>query len=388
VLVPAHSSARFAPNSRVLTIDESGRALPRKGTAQADEAAWLDQARMPGRGTAWESMVRFALLDLRVLLLDGGALVAGWPDPWRYVWPRDASFAAAALTAVDHADDAVRILRFLQDVQSPDGGFQARYLPDASGPPDRRGIQRDGTGWVLWAMRRIVESVPGSKAAGILSQLGPLRQRCTKAVVAMVSNSRALPPVSPDYWEVPETVLTLGTAAPVYLGLRSARRLCTLAGETARAEALAPMEARVSEAVRRGFGPGYPRHMTGDDNDASVAFLLPPFTSAPDGDLLTAFTRAESAMHRPAGGLAPGTGWKNDGISWTAETALFGLVHAALGQDERATRCLDWLNRHRTSYGALPEKVLWDGSPAGPAPLAWSAALVVLTAGELSARTS
>jgi GH15 family glucan-1,4-alpha-glucosidase len=44
---------------------------------------------------------------------------------------------------------------------------------------------------------------------------------------------------------------------------------------------------------------------------------------------------------------------------------------------------MDWLDAHRTRWGSLPEKVLADGAPAGPAPLAWTAALVVLTAAQL-----
>jgi GH15 family glucan-1,4-alpha-glucosidase len=53
------------------------------------------------------------------------------------------------------------------------------------------------------------------------------------------------------------------------------------------------------------------------------------------------------------------------------------------GRPQVATRWLDWLDAHRTRWGSLPEKVLADGAPAGPAPLAWTAALVVLTAAEL-----
>jgi len=41
------------------------------------------------------------------------------------------------------------------------------------------------------------------------------------------------------------------------------------------------------------------------------------------------------------------------------------------------------LSAHRTPDGALPEKVLADGSPAAVAPLAWTAATVVLTAATL-----
>jgi glucoamylase len=92
-------------------------------------------------------------------------------------------------------------------------------------------------------------------------------------------------------------------------------------------------------------------------------------------------------MRRPAGGLAPGEGWKDDGISWTPETALFALAAAATGDRPAAERYLAWLEAHTTAHGALPEKVLSDGSPAGPAPLAWTSALVVLTAHELEAPT-
>ena len=46
---------------------------------------------------------------------------------------------------------------------------------------------------------------------------------------------------------------------------------------------------------------------------------------------------------------------------------------------------LDWLDRHRTPAGSFPEKVLADGRPASVAPLAWTAAAVLLTADTLAA---
>lgn len=39
---------------------------------------------------------------------------------------------------------------------------------------------------------------------------------------------------------------------------------------------------------------------------------------------------------------------------------------------------LGWLATHRTGAGSLPEKVLFDGRPAAVAPLAWTAANVLL----------
>jgi GH15 family glucan-1,4-alpha-glucosidase len=86
---------------------------------------------------------------------------------------------------------------------------------------------------------------------------------------------------------------------------------------------------------------------------------------------------------RPAGGLAPGSKWKNDGISWTPETALVAYTAAMSGRPEISARWMDWLDDHRTPRGSLPEKVLATGATAGPAPLAWTAALVVLTTAEL-----
>ena len=84
-----------------------------------------------------------------------------------------------------------------------------------------------------------------------------------------------------------------------------------------------------------------------------------------------------------AGGLAPGAGWKQDGISWTPETALVAYTAAMSGRPSTAEHWMDWLNTHRTEAGSLPEKVLATGTPAGPAPLAWTASLVILTAAEL-----
>jgi GH15 family glucan-1,4-alpha-glucosidase len=143
---------------------------------------------------------------------------------------------------------------------------------------------------------------------------------------------------------------------------------------------VAARAAALERAIHRAFGPGgYPRYLDDAASDASLAFLLPPFAPRCTPDVLGAWRRAREAMRRPAGGLAPGAGWKNDGISWTPETALFALTAAATGDRAGAEQALNWLDRHRTGHGALPEKVLSNGDPAGPAPLAWTAALVVLT---------
>jgi GH15 family glucan-1,4-alpha-glucosidase len=45
---------------------------------------------------------------------------------------------------------------------------------------------------------------------------------------------------------------------------------------------------------------------------------------------------------------------------------------------------LRWLDEHRTREGSLPEKVLSNGTPAAVAPLAWTAATVLIALDELT----
>lgn len=88
-------------------------------------------------------------------------------------------------------------------------------------------------------------------------------------------------------------------------------------------------------------------------------------------------------MQRPAGGLAPGASWAEQSLSWTPQTTLYALAAAHNGEHELALKWLAWVDDHRTPLGAIPEKVSPDGSPAAVAPLAWSAAVVVLTVAQL-----
>ena len=112
--------------------------------------------------------------------------------------------------------------------------------------------------------------------------------------------------------------------------------------------------------------------------------LLPPFAYSADPAVIGAVHRYARQAIRPAGGLAPGVGWKSDGVSWTPETALVAYTAAASGDLTTATRWRDWLAGQAKDWGSLPEKVLPDGKPAGPAPLAWTAALFILTEAELA----
>ena len=238
----------------------------------------------------------------------------------------------------------------------------------------------DTIGWLKLGMTSLVLQVlaDGVPAADLRDRLGAPLARAASRLLGITDTPSHLPAASPDYWEVAETVLTLGTAAPVLLGLEAATALARagidLGGP---AHALAERAAAVRSAMERNFAPAWGRHLQRDDVDAAIALVLPPFTR-PLAGARTVRQTAAARMHRPTGGLAPGAGWRDDGISWTPETALMAWSALALGMEEEGTRLLAWLEAHRTAAGALPEKVLADGAPAGPAPLAWTCALILL----------
>lgn len=361
-------------------------------TARAQDAAaasraWLASGVVPGVDGPFAALGEAALLDLRALTLDDGAALAAASPKWRYVWPRDASFTAAAFARTGHVDDARDVLGFLARVQEDDGSFHARYLPDGSGVPDDRGLQSDGVGWALWAADVVLEEAPAAERREVAAELGPLVDAATDHALSLVDGEDPLPPPSSDYWEVEPTALTLGTAGPLLAGLEAAADVYAAAGDTARATDATLGAARLRMAVERSFGSqGYPRHVTGGAHDASTAFVLPPFQPEPLAGADAAWRASVTEMLRPAGGLAPGAGWREDGISWTPQTTLYALAAASSSDPEDradAREWLRWVDDHRTASGAIPEKVLADGSPAAVAPLSWSSALVVLALVEL-----
>ncbi len=363
------------PRSRVLvSAGAAGQALAK------EQREWLAAGSIPTAPAGLQDMVDTALLDIKTLLLPNGAAVAGWSESWRYVWPRDASTIAVALSRTGHVDDALLVMKFLQRQLPPDGRFKPRYRPDESGVPDDRPEQTDVSGWVLWAVAQMLDDVPaGPEQVKLLTELRQLIDGCTRAALQITNRPGGLPEPSNDYWEIRDVRLSLGTAAPLAFGLEAAIKLQAVLGNAELSRAAQERTTLLRASIDQKFGvDGYPRYLGGNDSDAAIAFLLPPFTERADPTIVKAWRAAARQMLRPAGGLAPGAGWKNDGISWTPQTALFALTAASVGDRPTAVHWLTWLSNHRTGYGALPEQVLSDGALAGPAPLSWTDAFVLL----------
>jgi glucoamylase len=395
--VPARLGGQFEPDSSILltargtylALEEPTLPTPAESAcvAVAERSAhdWLQAGLVPGATAAQRSLATRALLDLRLGVRPNGAVVAGWRSGWEYVWPRDSSWVAVALSDTGHPAMAYRILRFLQRIQAGNGIWAARYLPDGSGPVrDGRPAELDADGWVPWAVWSwaVTQQLrPGSPSRRDLTLLWPMVTRAADAASRSLTQD-GLPGPAMDYWEVSVQV-TLGTAAPLLVGLRAAADLAAdIGGATATSDGRrwAAAAARLARAITATFGwTGYQRlPEAGSGADAAVTFLGPPFAE-PNPGVLNAARTAQRALVVPNGGLQPGTTWPGTpDVAWTAETAFFALFDAATGQHGRAAALLDWLAAHTTKLGSLPEQVNSAGRSAGLAPLSWSDAVTLL----------
>ncbi|HET7479248.1 MAG TPA: glycoside hydrolase family 15 protein [Rubrobacteraceae bacterium] len=360
-----------------VTVDSED---PGARAASEESRAWLERGTVPGRTREERRMAERALLDLRLLTQPNGAALAAPTRGWHYVWPRDASWTAAAFAATGHREESYRILRFLAEAQEDDGGWEARYRADGAPVLDGRPAQLDAVGWFPWAVWYWSRDAGGERSAGARTRaLWPAVRAASDTASASLGPD-GLPPGGPDYWETATWRPNLGTAAPLRTGLRAAASLADELGHPEDARRYANAAARLDLAIDREFAPhGYPRTTDpGSGADAAITFLAPPFAPF-EPEVNRAVERAEERLAVPNGGLLPGENWPQDPtVAWTPETALFALSAAASGDEERAGRHLGWLMDHRTSLGAFPEKVNGEGEPRAAAPLGWTSAAVLL----------
>jgi GH15 family glucan-1,4-alpha-glucosidase len=289
------------------------------------------------------------------------------------VWPRDASFTAAALAVTGHRREAGAILGFLAGTQRADGTWPARSHPDGRPVEDGRPAQLDAAGWVPWAAWLATDQGRDTRLA---ARLWPMVRAAADHAAAAVGPD-GLPPAGPDYWERRERAPTLGTAAALLAGLRAATHLAG-PGSEGRRDTWAGAAERLRQGVAGRFGPaGYQRHPAGGGPDAAVTWLGPPF--GPPDPAVARAVRATWRRLTVAGGAVPGRPWLGSD-PWTPATASFALAAMASGDTAAAEARLAWLLGHRTALGAFPERVgRGDGAPRSVAPLAWTHALVLLT---------
>ncbi|MGI8650317.1 MAG: glycoside hydrolase family 15 protein [Rubrobacter sp.] len=367
----------FAPDGADAPVtaspdDEEGTDAALKVAAR--DRAWLDSGLVPGGSEPEREIAARSLLNLRLLTRANGASLAALDDRWDYVWPRDASWASAALAATGYHEESYEILEFLARTQRDDGTWEARYHEDGSPVLDGRAYQLDASGWFVWAVWFYKES--GGEGT---EKLWPEVERAASAAAVSLGRD-GLPPGGADYWEIRTVRPNLGTSAALLTGLRSASDLAERLGHDVEAVRYTEAAHRLDTAIDRDFAPnGYTRTAwPTSGRDAAVTFLAPPF-APPDKSILEEVRATEAVLTAPNGGILPGERWPQEPtVSWTAESAFFMLAAASSGDERRADRWLRWLAAHRTELGAFPEKVDADGSPKAAAPLGWTDATVLL----------
>jgi GH15 family glucan-1,4-alpha-glucosidase len=384
VVPPGSAFRRIADTPYLDPASGESPGAYRPSPADVDAArARLAGAQLPTAHGCYAEMARTAVVDIDALTFPTGAVVAAASPYWRYVWPRDAGFVAAALTLVGHAEDARRVLQYVGDMQERDGTWQARYLPDASGQvPDDRGLQLDGLGWTLWASWLWVRI-----GAGDPKHLADTTAAATRAALGCLDTVTGLPGAAQDYWEMDLDEVTLGTAAPVLLALRCGGDLAAELDQHELADRAGEAAGRLESAIHGIFGPhGYQRRAGGTGGrDASIAFLLPPFAPG-DSVVRAAWRDAVEATKLPNGGVRPGEEWPDLATAWTPQVSLHALTAAVTGDTALAHRLLSWLDVRRTRLGSLPEKVTAEGRPAAVAPLGLTGATVLLALLNLDGR--
>lgn len=391
----AVEGAKFVPYTTVLRLSDGQlRYLPDGTTTpvtvpaddpgalaeMAEARDWLESGSIPGRTEPERQIAARALLDMRLLLQSNGAIAAAWWRIWQYSWPRDGSFAAVALAETGHPEEALSILHFLQEVQRPDGTWEARYQLDGSPVQDGRRWQLDGNGWVAWAAWSWYHAAPPAQRTKKARALWPMVAKAADYAAGSLQEN-GLPELSPDYWENAVDAPTIANSAALLAGLRAAADMGAQLGRRDEALRYDAAARRLEAAVHAEFGPyGYPRTTRPDAGaDSLVTAMMPPFVEEVPA-VRKAVVHAEQVLTLPNGGILPGEDWRGSPFdAWTPETGMFALAAAATGRDAEADRWLGWLYAHRTTLGSFPEKVRADGQPLSVAPLAWTGAIVLLS---------
>jgi GH15 family glucan-1,4-alpha-glucosidase len=240
---------------------------------------------------------------------------------------------------------------------------------------DGRPRQLDAVGWTPWAVWSWWQS-SGDRA--VLRELWPMLTRAADAALDAIQ-ADGLPRPSADYTEQPQSRPTLGIAAPLLLGLRSAADLADALGDEPARQRWSAAARRLDTAIGATFGrTGYRRHPDGGAGaDCAIAFLSAPLAPLADNSgVRSALANDEHELLMASGGLRPGDMPHVRDTAWTTSTALFALADA--GNDRAFHHWFSWLAAHRTGLGELPEKVSPDGRPASVAPLGWTDAILLL----------
>jgi GH15 family glucan-1,4-alpha-glucosidase len=337
-----------------------------------------------------------------------GAYVASPRFPvYRFSWLRDGAFIADAMSRAGQVASAeaffgwcARVLTTratrIEDLIARAGRGEAiattdflhtRYTLDGDEATDEWwNFQLDGYGAWLWALaahvRRHARAVAAVRGGAILS---------ARYVATFWTHPTY------DWWEEHASHRHTSTLAAMWAGLQGACQVLDLPADVTAAVAAATNGIRdtvMADAAARGR---LAKWLEGDAVDASLLAVAVPFgLLAPDHPHMQATLSAIETDLAHAGGVHR---YLADtyygGGEWLLLSGFLGWYYARLGRRDEARAELDWIVRHASGAGELPEQVedhlLAPGARAawldrwGPvaSPLLWSHAMYLTLALEL-----
>lgn len=337
---------------------------------------------------------------IRDAALENGAIVAANTDKqyfpreagnYRFVWPRDASFAALAGERLG-LPIADRFFRWL--TERPEDFAKDRLLFSNYSTNGRVGsmghmFQPDQMGTVLWAIHRFVAG-----DAGRAESYRTLIERLADGLLAAWNTSFFLPNTV-DLWEDSfrqtssrvENNFSYSLAACAR-GLLNAHDLFP---NKLWKQAALQMTKQLNSAYdkKRGYFLRNRGKISDPNVDASVVGLAWPFeiVEANDERMLTTIEMIERTLVVDGGVHrfqfdyfdSEGSAWEGGG-AWPVLNCWLAIVLNRAGDREKALAYFSWVVDHVEQY--IPEQIFPDFR-VGISPLVWSHAMFVLAADEL-----
>lgn len=366
-----------------------------------------------------------SLLIIRTQTDKAGAIVAANDsdiikfnkDTYTYMWPRDGSLVAMALSDTGYEAIVRDFLFFCEKLITKDGYVLHKYNPDGSVGSSwhakiKNGeiqlpIQEDESALILLALQKYHENFENIEVVqklydGIVLKIG-------KFLTKFVEEKTGLPLPSYDPWEEHRAVFTYTTSC-TYAGLKAATELAEETGHYSDAKRFDEYAERIKKAICTYLYSEkdqrfYKRVMVRDGKiteedstiDASLSFIWKMGVLPVDDPRVDNTMQAISdhlRVHSEIGGIARYTGdayhFDFEHVSWnevpgnpwiitTLWEADYRMMRAKSRKDlEKTLEALFWAMKMASTSGILPEQVHpYTGKPLSVAPLTWSHATFV-----------
>ncbi|KAA8922793.1 glycoside hydrolase family 15 protein [Thermoplasma sp.] len=331
-------------------------------------------------------------------------------DGYYYVWPRDASMAAYALSISGHSETARRYFALMEDSLSEEGYLYHKYnvdgkiasswLPHVMNGKSIYPIQEDETALVVWALWEYFRKYND------IGFTAPYYERLiTRAADFMTSfvDSSGLPKPSFDLWEERYGIHAY-TVATVYAALKAASSFANVFGDPDLSEKYDNAADRMYHAFDEKFYSDdlgyYARAIIDGKPDFTVdsalsSLVLFGMKDADDPKVISTMQRiSEDLWINGVGGIAR---YQNDrymrvkddpnvpGNPWIITTLWMARYYMRFGDFEKAWNLIQWVKSHRQKSGIFSEQINpYNGEPLSVSPLVWSHAEFIISLIEYS----